>query len=219
MAKQEEDYILDPFDDGTARTFTSFCFQHTLTPHPPGRVGERLAGQFEAFVKEYGERLHTLEQALDDSRGELWDPTSDPLALSFKPYEQTRLVELIKTDNKLFNKILIVFSSLCVEMCKLTEEVWPSLSPASSHSSHLQGGEKSYGTVSCVWGRRRTGRRRRSASMDRPDVGAVPPGAVKLGEQSVLGGPKHGTATRFPVPSPAKALGHVVQAHQSSLCL
>jgi len=45
------------------------------------------------------------------------------VALSFQPYEQTKILELVKTDNKLFNKIIIVFASLCVEMRKLKEEV------------------------------------------------------------------------------------------------
>lgn len=40
-------------------------------------------------------------------------------ALKLEPYEQTNIFELVKTDNKLFNKLLLVFASLCVEAERL----------------------------------------------------------------------------------------------------
>lgn len=38
------------------------------------------------------------------------------------PYEQTSLLQLIKTDNKIFNKIITVLASLCSEMKALQHE-------------------------------------------------------------------------------------------------
>lgn len=38
------------------------------------------------------------------------------------PYEQTSLLQLIKTDNKIFNKIITVLASLCSEMRSLKHE-------------------------------------------------------------------------------------------------
>mgnify|MGYP000501145281 CR=1 FL=1 len=34
----------------------------------------------------------------------------------FAPYEQTTLLQLIDTDNKVLNKILAVFATLCTEV-------------------------------------------------------------------------------------------------------
>lgn len=38
------------------------------------------------------------------------------------PFEQASLIELIKTDNKVLNKLVIVFSALCCEMSLLVNE-------------------------------------------------------------------------------------------------
>ena len=44
------------------------------------------------------------------------------LQFQFLPYEQTTLLHLIKTDNKIFNKIITVLASLCVELQSLKHE-------------------------------------------------------------------------------------------------
>ena len=38
------------------------------------------------------------------------------------PYEQASLIELIRTDNKILNKIVLVFSAICSEMDFLIKE-------------------------------------------------------------------------------------------------
>ncbi|KAL6052161.1 WASH complex subunit 4 [Balamuthia mandrillaris] len=101
----DEEYYLDPFDDGSSRL-----------------VGQKLLGKLQGFVKDFAGQLKAIETALEESLSEVWDSTVDPIALSLQPYEQTRIFELIKTDNKLFNKMMIVFASLCVEMRTLSEE-------------------------------------------------------------------------------------------------
>ncbi len=75
------------------------------------------------FVKRYAKQIEDIEYALEESLSEVWDSQVDPLTLSVKPYEQTSLLHLIKTDNKVFNKILLVFSSLCSEIQQLKEIV------------------------------------------------------------------------------------------------
>jgi hypothetical protein len=42
--------------------------------------------------------------------------------LQFTPYEYTTLLQLIDTDNKVLNKILVVFATLCAEVRCLQSE-------------------------------------------------------------------------------------------------
>lgn len=75
------------------------------------------------FIKKYATDLQTLTNALDESLNNVWDATVDPIGLSFAPYEQTNVVQLIHTDNKVFNKIMMIFVSLSSEMTFLKETV------------------------------------------------------------------------------------------------
>lgn len=43
-------------------------------------------------------------------------------SLQFLPYEQTSLLKLVNTNNKIFNKVITVISSLCCEMNTLKYE-------------------------------------------------------------------------------------------------
>ncbi|KAF4022605.1 hypothetical protein G4228_014463 [Cervus hanglu yarkandensis] len=52
------------------------------------------------FLEEYTSQLRRIEDALDDSIGDVWDFNLDPIALKLLPYEQSSLLELIKTENK-----------------------------------------------------------------------------------------------------------------------
>ncbi|OXB83588.1 UNVERIFIED_CONTAM: hypothetical protein H355_011407 [Colinus virginianus] len=52
------------------------------------------------FLEEYASQLKRIEDALDDSVGDVWDFSLDPIALKLLPYEQSSLLELIKTENK-----------------------------------------------------------------------------------------------------------------------
>uniref|UniRef100_A0AAR2L3F5 WASH complex subunit 4 n=1 Tax=Pygocentrus nattereri TaxID=42514 RepID=A0AAR2L3F5_PYGNA len=75
------------------------------------------------FLEEYTSQLKAIEEALDDSIGDVWDFTLDPIALKLLPYEQSSLLELIKTENKVLNKVITVYAALCSEVKKLKYEV------------------------------------------------------------------------------------------------
>lgn len=96
------DYQYDPFDDGS----------NTI-------LKERQLEGMRDFVNKYSKNLHEIEEAIDESLSKVWDFDSDPVELDIKPYEQTTILELTKTDNKLFNKVMIVFGSLVGEIKKL----------------------------------------------------------------------------------------------------
>ena len=42
--------------------------------------------------------------------------------MQFAPFEHTTLLQLIDTDNKVLNKILVVFATLCAEVRYLQSE-------------------------------------------------------------------------------------------------
>ena len=59
---------------------------------PPRSVPTDLAGQkeleeYEKFLKEYSEQLNGIEEALDDTLGDLWDFSLDPIGLQVKLYK------------------------------------------------------------------------------------------------------------------------------------
>ncbi|XP_022098788.1 WASH complex subunit 4-like [Acanthaster planci] len=103
QAKQGWDF--DKFDDGSLKI-----------------VGEVQLKKYGKFLEDYATQLKGIEDALDSSIGDTWDFTLDPISLQFLPYEQTNILELIKTDNKIFNKVITVFASLCCEMNTLKHE-------------------------------------------------------------------------------------------------
>ncbi|XP_076863449.1 WASH complex subunit 4 isoform X1 [Brachyhypopomus gauderio] len=74
------------------------------------------------FLEDYTSQLKGIEEALDDSIGDVWDFTLDPIALKLLPYEQSSLLELIKTENKVLNKVITVYAALCSEVKKLKHE-------------------------------------------------------------------------------------------------
>ncbi|RMX41703.1 hypothetical protein pdam_00019853 [Pocillopora damicornis] len=104
-SKMEEGWHLDAFDDGSLKL-----------------VGEAQLKKYGQFLEEYASQLKAIEDALDDSVGDSWDFSLDPIALQTLPYEQSRMLELIKTENKVFNKVIMVFASLCREMDQLKHE-------------------------------------------------------------------------------------------------
>ncbi|XP_071139375.1 WASH complex subunit 4-like isoform X2 [Mytilus edulis] len=95
----------DKFDDGSLQI-----------------VGEVQLKKYGKFLEDYATQLREIEEALDDSIGDSWDMTLDPISLQLLPYEQTSLLQLIRTDNKIFNKIITVFAALCCEMQSLKHE-------------------------------------------------------------------------------------------------
>ncbi|CAB1331538.1 unnamed protein product [Coregonus sp. 'balchen'] len=99
------DWEFDRFDDGSTKIHTE--------------VQQKNYGK---FLEEYTSQLKGIEDALDDSIGDVWDFTLDPIALKLLPYEQSSLLELIKTDNKVLNKVITVYAALCSEVKKLKYE-------------------------------------------------------------------------------------------------
>ncbi|XP_029457390.1 WASH complex subunit 4 isoform X2 [Rhinatrema bivittatum] len=74
------------------------------------------------FLEEYTSQLRGIENALDDSVEDVWDFSLDPISLQLLPYEQSSLLELIKTENKVLNKVITVYAALCCEIKKLKYE-------------------------------------------------------------------------------------------------
>ncbi len=52
------------------------------------------------------------------------------VVFQFVPYEQTSLLQLIKTDNKVLNKVITVLAALCSEMSTLKAEAENKFYPA-----------------------------------------------------------------------------------------
>uniref|UniRef100_A0A3P8WCL7 WASH complex subunit 4 n=1 Tax=Cynoglossus semilaevis TaxID=244447 RepID=A0A3P8WCL7_CYNSE len=99
------DWEFDRFDDGSQKIHTEVQLKN-----------------YSRFLEEYTTQLKGIEEALDDSIGDVWDFTLDPIALKLIPYEQSSLLELIKTDNKVLNKVITVYAALCSEVKKLKNE-------------------------------------------------------------------------------------------------
>jgi len=108
----DESWGLDRFDDGTAKL-----------------AGEIQLKKYGKFLDEYANQLKSIEDALDESVGEAWDFTLDPIALQIVPYERSTLLELVKTDNKVFNKVITVLAALCSELQELKNEATCKLFP------------------------------------------------------------------------------------------
>ncbi|XP_078001541.1 WASH complex subunit 4-like [Glandiceps talaboti] len=101
----DKGWEFDSFDDGSLKI-----------------VGEVQLKKYGNFLEDYATQLKEIEDALDDSIGDAWDFTLDPITLQFLPYEQTTLLDLVKTDNKVFNKVITVLASLCCEANHLKYE-------------------------------------------------------------------------------------------------
>src|SRR3989338_7829613 len=77
--------------------------------------------RFAEFVEGYAGQLRDLEEALQPSLSEMNNPDLQPIEIDTTPFEATSLIELVKTDNKLFDKVVLVFASLVAEMRRLSE--------------------------------------------------------------------------------------------------
>lgn len=53
----------------------------SLSPSPLDLAGQKELQKYEEFLKEYSEQLNGIEEALDDTLGDLWDFTLDPIGL------------------------------------------------------------------------------------------------------------------------------------------
>ena len=123
IAHRQHEMLDDTFDDGSSMLVSNAHLE-----------------QMKATCLQYGEQLRKIEYALTQSLTEHWDPnrafaaaaavlpltraraaprragaTVDPIEIETEPYEQTNILELIQTDNQLFNKVMKVFAWLCDE--------------------------------------------------------------------------------------------------------
>eukprot|EP01094_Clydonella_sp_ATCC50884_P012957 TRINITY_DN2324_c0_g1_i2.p1 TRINITY_DN2324_c0_g1~~TRINITY_DN2324_c0_g1_i2.p1 ORF type:complete len:1145 (+),score=548.34 TRINITY_DN2324_c0_g1_i2:58-3435(+) len=104
----DDEYQFDSFDDGSSRL-----------------VGEQQNEKMHTFLAEYGQQLRDLEETLHESLSDAWDADMDPVSLDARPYEQTNVLELLNTENKVFNKVILVFAALCKEaesLCDIAKD-------------------------------------------------------------------------------------------------
>ncbi|CAF4623369.1 unnamed protein product, partial [Rotaria magnacalcarata] len=57
--------------------------------------------------------LRRIEDALGSNITQTWEFDLNPAELKYLPYEQVQVLELIRTENKICNKIVTVFAALC----------------------------------------------------------------------------------------------------------
>nr|CAD7441834.1 unnamed protein product [Timema bartmani] len=84
-----------------------------------GEIQLRMYGQ---FLEKYSLQLQEIKDALENNKRDFWDMSIDPASLQLASHEHTTILELINTDNKVLNKVLIVFSTLCAEVKFLVSE-------------------------------------------------------------------------------------------------
>ncbi|KAL0477343.1 WASH complex subunit 7 [Acrasis kona] len=92
--------------------------------------------KFKRFISDYGSKVAQTESQIntDDNTvfAEVWDPIQDPIKFQFTPHEVLRFDEMIVTENKLMQKIILVFANLNTEMQSLKHtavtQFFPSLS-------------------------------------------------------------------------------------------
>ncbi|KYQ93354.1 hypothetical protein DLAC_06026 [Tieghemostelium lacteum] len=96
MTSYNEEYTFDAFEDGSSKL-----------------VGEQQLTKLNQFAVDYAQQIWKIEEALEDTLNEVWDMNVDPVSIHTKPSEQQDLIELINTSHKIFNKVMLVFSSLC----------------------------------------------------------------------------------------------------------
>nr|XP_039256887.1 WASH complex subunit 4-like [Styela clava] len=101
-ATEQQDWVLD---DGTEKL-----------------AGEIQLRSYSKFISGYSQQLADLETALGSYSLDAWDRHLDPISLDTSPHERTSLLDLINTENKVLNKIIIALSSLCLEVQHLEKE-------------------------------------------------------------------------------------------------
>lgn len=57
------------------------CYAPLVPFHLPELAGKKELEGYRAFLKEYSTQLKGIEEALDETLGDAWDFTFDPIAL------------------------------------------------------------------------------------------------------------------------------------------
>ncbi|XP_049805094.1 WASH complex subunit 4 [Schistocerca nitens] len=79
-------------------------------------AGELQLRKYGKFLEDYGNQLKGIEAALAESICSTLDCRTDPVGIKLSPHENTSLLQIIDTDNKVLNKVVTVFASLCKEV-------------------------------------------------------------------------------------------------------
>ena len=57
------------------------CYLLSFPLHLPELAGKKELEGYKEFIREYSTQLKGIEEALDETRGDAWDFTFDPIAL------------------------------------------------------------------------------------------------------------------------------------------
>eukprot|EP01126_Amoeba_proteus_P057917 TRINITY_DN7419_c0_g2_i2.p1 TRINITY_DN7419_c0_g2~~TRINITY_DN7419_c0_g2_i2.p1 ORF type:complete len:303 (-),score=46.94 TRINITY_DN7419_c0_g2_i2:1213-2121(-) len=79
-------------------------------------VGELQVVKMKQFVEQHREELRKIETALDNTMTDGWDLDLDPIFIDMSPYEQTSMLDLIRTKSKPVTKVTVVLATLCQEI-------------------------------------------------------------------------------------------------------
>ena len=79
------------------------------------------------MVEQYTQKLEGVQEHLEEGVEGSYDSSMKPVNYSLEPVEEIALYELIRTDNKVLNKVMMALSSLCCEIRILQKEVRRSL--------------------------------------------------------------------------------------------
>ncbi|KAG7168658.1 WASH complex subunit 4-like [Homarus americanus] len=92
-------------------------------------VAELELRRYSSIVEQHGDQLEEIIEALGPHPLPPWDPVLDPVRLKMAPFEQPSLVQLIQSNNKLVNKVVLALSALCLEATELVDEARQQLYP------------------------------------------------------------------------------------------
>jgi WASH complex subunit 7 len=73
--------------------------------------------RYARFLATHKQALRRIEDSLGSNITQTWDFDLNPVELKYLPYEQAQVLDLIRTENKICNKIITVLAALCCE-CK-----------------------------------------------------------------------------------------------------
>ncbi|CAF0880881.1 unnamed protein product [Rotaria sordida] len=97
----DQDWQFDKFSDGGSKDL----------------VLNAQLKRYTRFLATHKQTLRRIEDALGSNITQTWDFDLNPAELKYLPYEQVQVLDLIRTENKICNKIITVFAALCCE-CK-----------------------------------------------------------------------------------------------------
>ncbi|XP_045597195.1 WASH complex subunit 4 [Procambarus clarkii] len=92
-------------------------------------VAEHELRRYGSIVEQHGDQLEEIIEALGPHPLPPWDSVLDPVRLKMTPFEQPSLVQLIQSDNKLVNKVVLALSALSLEASELVDEARSQLYP------------------------------------------------------------------------------------------